>query len=138
MKSIFVDTSALYALLDESDKFHGRAADTFSRFSPDSTLLVCSSYVVLETLTLLQARIGLNAVRRWRADFQPILEIVWIDKTLHEQGLTALIAAGKPDISLTDWTSFGVMRERGIEEAFTLDRHFSDQGFNLHPPSMRS
>lgn len=84
MKPIFVDTSALYALLDESDRSHWPAADTFSRFSPDGTLLICSSYVVLETLTLLQSRIGMGAVRKWRTDFQPILEIVGIDKPLHE------------------------------------------------------
>jgi len=133
MRPIFVDTSALYALLDESDRFHKRAADAFSHFPPDGTLLVCSSYVVLETLTLLQSRIGINAVRRWRADFQPILEIVWVDKALHEQGLTALIAASKPGISLTDWTSFAIMRERGIEDAFSFDRHFSHQGFSICP-----
>jgi predicted nucleic acid-binding protein len=88
---------------------------------------------VIETLTLLQSRLGMDAVRRWRADFQPILEIVWIDEAMHEQGLTALIAANKAGMSLTDWTSFAIMRERGIAEAFTLDRHFSQQRFTIRP-----
>jgi len=132
MRPIFVDTSALYALFDQSDRFHRAAAEVFSALDPDKTLLVSSSYVALETLCLLQTRIGLNAVRKWRTDFQPILEIVWVDRQLHEQALAELLAANKPGISLTDWTSFGIMRGRDIEDAFTFDRHFSQQGFNTH------
>jgi predicted nucleic acid-binding protein len=132
MKPIFVDTSALYALFDQGDRFHQAAANVFSRFSPDSMLLVSSSYVVLETLNLLQTRIGMSAVRKWKTEFQPILEIIWVDRQLHEQALIALIAANRPGISLTDWTSFGIMRERDIEDAFSFDRHFSQQGFNIH------
>jgi len=61
-----------------------------------------------------------------------------IDEAIHEQGLTALIAANKAGISLTDWTSFAIMRERGVAEAFTSDRHFSQQGFGIHPSAKRS
>ena len=130
MRPIFVDTSALYALFDQSDRFHRAAARVFSALDPDGTLLVTSSYVALETLSLLQTCIGMNAVRTWRTEFQTILEIVWVDRQLHEQALTELVAANKRGISLTDWASFGIMRERGIEDVFTFDRHFSQQGFN--------
>jgi predicted nucleic acid-binding protein len=101
--------------------------------SPDKTLMLTSSYVVLETLALLQTRLGLRAVTKWKTEFQGILEIVWIEKQLHEEALTALVAANKPTISLTDWASFLIMRERGIEDAFTFDRHFTQQGFHLLP-----
>jgi predicted nucleic acid-binding protein len=47
--------------------------------------------------------------------------------------LIALVAANKPAISLTDWASFLIMRERGIKNAFTSDRHFAQQGFHLLP-----
>ena len=126
-----LDTSALYALLDADDRFHHAAAATFSHMPPDKTLMVTSSYVVLETLALIQSRLGLSAVMKWKTEFQGILEIVWIEKQLHDEGLTALVAANKPTISLTDWTSFLIMRERGIEQAFSFDRHFEQQGFHL-------
>ena len=133
MKRIFVDTSAVCALMDKNDKFHRAAADNFSQFAADTTVLACSSYVVLETVALLQSRIGMGPVKKWQSEFQPILEIVWVDADLHEKALTALIAAQDRSISLTDWTSFEIMRERGIEEAFSFDRHFSQRGFNLLP-----
>jgi predicted nucleic acid-binding protein len=133
MKLVFVDTSALYALLDADDRFHHAAAAAFSQLSPDKTLMLTSSYVVLETLALLQTRLGLKAVTKWKTEFQGILEIVWIEKQLHEEALIALMAANKPTISLTDWASFLIMRERGIENAFSFDRHFAQQGFQLLP-----
>ncbi len=133
MNILYADTSALYALVDSGDRFHGAASAAFRELSPDKDLLICSSYVVLETLALIQTRIGMRAVRKWKTEFQPILEIVWVDRQLHEEALTALVAANKPTISLTDWTSFLIMRERGIETAFSFDRHFAQQGFRLMP-----
>lgn len=133
MNLLFVDTSALYALLDVDDRFHRAAAAAFSHVSPDKTLMLTSSYVVLETLALIQTRLGMSAVRKWKTEFHGILEIVWIEKQLHEEALTALVAAAKPTISLTDWSSFLIMRERGIENVFSFDRHFAQQGFNLLP-----
>jgi len=135
MNPLFVDTSALYALFDADDRFHSAAAAAFARLVPDETLLLTSSYVVLETLTLLQNRLGVGAVTKWKAAFQGILEIVWIERPLHEEALTALIAANKPAISLTDWVSFLIMRERGLDTAFSFDRHFVQQGFRLLSPA---
>ncbi len=74
----------------------------------------------------------MNAVRQWRADFQPILEIAWVEKHLQKRALTALAAAYKPGISLVDWTSFGIMRERCIEDVLTFDRRFSQQGIKTN------
>ncbi|MFH1575285.1 MAG: PIN domain-containing protein [Acidobacteriota bacterium] len=133
MNFLFVDTSALYALLDADDRFHRAAAAAFSNLSPGKDLMLCSSYVVLETLALLQTRVGIDAVTKWKTEFQAILEIVWVDRRLHEEALTALVAANQPAISLTDWTSFLIMRERGIELAFSFDHHFAQQGFHLLP-----
>ena len=59
----------------------------------------------------------------------PALEIVWITESLYQRAMAALLAAAKRGVSLTDWTSFEVMRERGIERAFAFDRHFAEQGF---------
>ena len=82
MNQVFVDTSALYALLDADDRCHHVAAAAFSHMFPDKTWMLTSSYVVLQTLALLQTRLGLSAVTKWKTEFQGILEIVWIEKPL--------------------------------------------------------
>ena len=42
-----------------------------------------------------------------------------------------LLAADKRNVSLTDWTSFEVMRDRGIDLAFAFDPGFAAQGFDV-------
>ena len=133
MNPLFADTSALYALVDADDQFHRAAANVFSRLSPEKDLLLCSSYVLVETLALLQTRLSVDAVAKWKVAFQSILDVVWVDTRLHEEALTALLAANQPAISLTDWTSFLIMREHGITTAFSFDPQFAQQGFQLLP-----
>ena len=131
MTDIFADTSALYALLDRHDRAHGRAAAAFDRIDRQTMQLITSSYVLLESVSLIQARLGLAAAREWRDRFQPLLEVVWIDAGLHGRGMAALLAASRRDVSLTDWTSFEVMRDRHVTRAFAFDPHFLTQGFEL-------
>ena len=43
------------------------------------------------------------------------------------------LAARRRDLSLVDVVSFLVMRREGLTRAFTLDPHFSEQGFECIP-----
>ena len=131
MTEIFADTSALYALLDRSDRVHRAATAVFDQLDREHSQLVSSSYVVLETVSLAQARLGVAAVRTWRDAFEPLLDIVWIDADLHTRALVALTSAGQRRISLTDWASFELMRARHMTTAFAFDPHFRTQGFKL-------
>ena len=63
VNDVFADTSALYALLVETDDNHEAAHATASSLRGQDANLVTSSFVVLETVTLLQSRIGVEAVR---------------------------------------------------------------------------
>jgi predicted nucleic acid-binding protein len=61
--SVFVDTSALYALLVRTDEDHAEAAKAFRGLLEAGRSLVSTNYVLVETTALLQHRIGLAAVR---------------------------------------------------------------------------
>ena len=131
MSAVFADTSALYAFLVREDENHERAKALLASLRTEATRLVSSSFVVQETAALLQPRIGVPAARRFQQSVVPALEVEWIGEALYQRGMAALLAAGKRDVSLTDWTSFEVMRERGIERALAFDDDFADQGFVL-------
>jgi uncharacterized protein len=128
MTTLFADTSFYVALLNVRDVHHGRALD-FLRAPAGQ--VVTTQYVVLE--------VG-NFMRRPtdRAYFLALLEDLDHDEnTSVISSSSDLLARGvelfrqRPDKSwsLTDCTSFVVMRERGITDALTADVHFRQAGF---------
>ncbi len=133
----FVDTSGLYAVLDRDDGFHQRAATSWRSLVEQNAALLTQSYVLLELVALAQRRLGMDAVRALSDDLLPLVRVVWVDEALHEMGMTALRAAAERDISLVDWISFEVMRQRGVAQAFGFDSHFRDHGFTLLPEARR-
>ena len=138
MNEIFADTSALYALLVEEDDNHEWARGAAPSMQTDGASLVTSSFVVLETITLLQSRIGVAAVRIFHRDVLPLLDVVVVDEGQLHRALAALLASSHRRVSLTDWSSFTLMRDRGIGRAFAFDEDFARQGFELVPAAIRS
>lgn len=128
----FVDTSAMYALLDDADLNHDAADETF-RFLFQGEPLLTHSYVVIESAAVVQRRLGSAAVRDLFDRLLPLIEVMWVDEALHATAVTSLLAAQKRQISLVDWTSFQVMRTQGIDRVFTFDGDFAQQGFEPVP-----
>ena len=131
MNEVFVDTSGLFALLVEGDDNHPAARRVAPSLRRQGARLVTSSFVVLETVTLLQARVGVAAVRIFSRDVLPLLDVVWVGEDLLHRSTAALLASSHRRVSLTDWSSFVIMRERGIVRVFAYDEDFARQGFEL-------
>lgn len=123
---VFVDTSALLAILDEDDRDHSEAADTF-RSLLESAELVTHNYVLVECLALVRRRLGTAAVVQLSDGILPAIETIWVDEALHQAALAAQRAAGS--VSLVDHVSFEVMRREELDTAFTFDTDFEAQGF---------
>jgi len=126
---VFVDTSALLALLVPTDRAHPAASQAFDRLRARAAPLVTSSYVMVETYALLQRRLGLEAVRAFRDEFAPLLEVLWVGRETHEKALDELLSRTGAAPSLVDVTSFVLMRAAGIDRAFVFDRDFEIEGF---------
>ena len=131
--SVFVDTSALLAVLDADDANHPKAARFFEKLRSDDEILICSSYILVETFALLQHRFGIGAVRTFQEDLFPLLTVEWVDRENHLAGVTGVLAAARRKLSLVDCVSFDVMRRLGIKTAFAFDPHFKEQGFACLP-----
>lgn len=131
--SVFVDTSAYFAVLDADDEEHQRARDEWQRLLAAERELFTSNYVIVETIALLQSRIGIEAVRLFRDDIMPVIKIFWVDSSVHEMAMQILLTASRRQLSLVDCVSFQIMRARGIRSAFCFDPHFAKQGFRSLP-----
>lgn len=129
MSRVFVDISALFALLVKSDANHLRARSAFEALRQREATLLSSSYVLIECYALLSRRVGLDAVADFRKDFAPLLDIVWVDAALHDDGLELLLDRGRESLSLVDAVSFLVARRKAVDEVFAYDPDFQREGF---------
>ena len=131
--SVLVDTSALFALLDAEDRFHESARHTWDRLlagvHTGQTLLLTHHAIVVESTVLTARRLDMQAVRQLHDGLLPVAEVLWIGEKLHRRATAAMFAASRREVSLVDWLSFELMRDRRIRHAFTFDKHFKEQGF---------
>jgi predicted nucleic acid-binding protein len=84
-------------------------------------------------MALRQRRTGLEGLRTFVADMLPVVQVIWVDEGIHRSAQHALLVASRRDLSLVDCVSFEAMRRRGVFTAFSFDKHFSEQGFQLVP-----
>ncbi len=97
---------------------------------PNNAALLSTSYVLVETYALLDRRLGREAARRFREEFSPLLEIVWVSRNLHERAMDLFIASPH-SLSLVDAASFLCLRDLQIERVWAFDQHFAEEGLDL-------
>lgn len=129
--SVFVDTSALLALLDAADSQHERAKTAWDELAEEGTSLVSTNYVVVETVSVAQHRLGIDAVRALVDDILPVIEVRFVDATVHQAAMATLLAASRRQLSVVDCASFEVMRRGELQRAFAFDKHFRERRFTL-------
>ena len=128
---IFVDTSAWYALEVEDDINHEAACKFLPTIaSGKHGVSITTDYVLDEALTLLRSRRDLasatafiNKIRKSKS-----VRVFWIDEGLFEKALDIFQKSENKSWSFTDCTSFALMRELSVSEAFAFDKHFKEAG----------
>lgn len=126
---VFVDTSALYAALDQAEPKHRVALELFDRLLGQQEL-VTHNYVHVEAEQLVRRRLGANAADILIDGLLPGIRTVWVDELLHSTALAAIRLEGR-GASFVDHVSFLVMRREGIVDALAFDADFEAAGFRL-------
>jgi uncharacterized protein len=127
--TVFIDTSAFYAILDRDDENHPAAGRIWTELLLDGATFLTTNYVLVETAALIQHRLGTAAYRGFAEDIQPLLQVEWVAEDLHHAATHAVLAAARRKLSLVDCVSFQTMRRHDIRTAFCFDAHFREQGF---------
>ncbi len=133
-KLIFVDTSAWIMLINKSETDHQAAVQIYGKMS--KATLVTSNLVIGETYTWLRKKIGcdkalefLNAIDQKHELSQ--VKIIYSEPALEKQAVQLLDKYRDHDFSYADAVSFSIMRNLGVKQAFTYDRHFLSAGFDI-------
>ena len=137
VRSVFVDTSGWYALIDRRDTDHARTVALVGRLVRGGVRLVSTDYVIDESCTLAKARSGSTTAYKLLALLEKTkaLDIEWIGSERFGRAKDLFRKYHDQAISFTDCTSFAVMRELDLNEAITKDAHFRIVGFSVLPES---
>jgi uncharacterized protein len=127
---IFLDTSAIYAWADAGDANHRTAVRHLQAILESSESLLTHNYVLVESMALLQARLGVAAAIKLARDSGAFI-VEWVDDDLHAAGTRELERSKKRQVSLVDHISFLVMKRRNAATAFAFDPDFAAAGFQL-------
>ena len=125
---MLLDTSGLLCLHYKTEPLHTQACNEYKK----SVTRLTHSYIVAEYVALANARrLPRDFMLAFIVDLldNPDIEIVWINEQLHREAVELLTLRLDKTYSLCDAVSFVLMKQRGITEALTTDRHFEQEGF---------
>ena len=122
--SVLWDSSAIFALIDETDQNHRQAVQTLRGPLRKTTPFV-TAYVEMETHALLLTRIGRGVAGPWLA--QHGLPVVRPTDNEEAVGRELVLQHRDKDWSFCDCVSFAVIEARDARGAFTFDRNFRER-----------
>ncbi len=137
MNKMFVDTAGWMAMADSKDPLNGACRRARDQWLEAGGILVVSNYVVDESLPLIRLRLGMNAAEQWWTQITKSqrCKTVWITPEQEAQAIRWFFSWKDQSFSLTDCTSFVLMKELHIPTALTADHHFLTAGFQILPRS---
>jgi uncharacterized protein len=136
VRRVFVDTSALLALLDRDDPRHAETRTTLEGLRDD--VLLTHGYVVAESIAVARRRFGPAGAIALIDGLLPVIGIVAVDIDTHSRALAAYRASLPSGTSFVDQVSFAVIPDARIDAAFALDGDFTAAGVALLPLGQRT
>ena len=88
-----------------------------------------TDWVRLECWSLIQRRLGLEAVADFHQIILKLCQIDTVDENRFELLSRQVLLSRRRNLSLVDLSSFDSMHLHGIKQAIAFDQHFTEQGF---------
>ncbi|MDD5260562.1 MAG: PIN domain-containing protein [Methylacidiphilales bacterium] len=128
-QSVFLDSSAIYALADGDDSAHGKVVECYTK----SRYVITHQAVLMEAFSLISKRLHRVAAVEWIGALRhsPKIEVFTLDKDLIDGSWARCVKYADKEWDWIDCASFELMERRGIKSALALDQHFRQAGFRL-------
>lgn len=132
--TVFIDTSALYALAACRDKNHIAAESTYEKLLNEGTIFVLTDHILAESATLIRRKLGYQAAQDFleliqQGEAVQLFRLVDVDEDLLEAAKEIFRKNLDPKLSFVDALSFAVMHSYKIRRFFAFDEHFQKAGF---------
>lgn len=131
---VFLDTSAIIALLNKKDQYHEKIHQ-FIKFQKSPSAFMLTNLILNEFLTFFSRYGDLNTALRFQNDLlnNPSYSVIWVDQTCHLNASSLIKKYADQNLSFCDAVSFAVMKENKIRTALAFDDDFRHAGFEMLP-----
>ena len=132
---LFGDSAAWLPFFDRRERQHEIIRQTVSLLARQNLTIYVTDYIIDETLTLIVARVGHSAAVTCGEWFltSPFVKVIHIETGQWDEAWGLFQRYDDKGFSFTDCTSFVVMRQHHLVDAFTFDHHFGQMGFRMWP-----
>ena len=130
--AVVVDTSAFYAFVSASDRYHTAAVETFDRIADRDQEIWTTSYALVETVALVDRRLGFDVLSQFLDFIESYVQVFWVESVFHARALHEFMLPGRRSLSLVDW-SLALLSQTRSAPVFTFDGGFADQGVIVMP-----
>jgi predicted nucleic acid-binding protein len=130
LADVFVDTSFVVALVNEKDQHHRLALELSRQFTGHR--LVTTDAILLEIGNALSRKFKRECIETIE-DFltSDDVQVIHLHPTLFRKAFELYKSRSDKVWGLIDCVSFIVMKELGITDALSADRHFEQAGFKV-------
>ena len=129
---VVIDTSAFYALVVDTDEFHGSAVEVYEYLLDQDIELWTTSYALVETMALVHRRFGFSRVAQLLEITESNVRLFLIDSAVHSMAMSEFTSSEGRGLSLVDWTIVIAARIRSAQ-VFTFDRGIADKSVVVVP-----
>ena len=126
MIPLFVDSFYYFAILNPKDAAHSRAIEFSSRHRGP---LLTTTWVLTEVADGLARSVRRDVFKRLVSSFRQVGTNQIVPTTDELKGIELYGERRDKQWSLTDFLSFVVMKENGLQDALTGDHHYEQAGF---------
>jgi predicted nucleic acid-binding protein len=123
--TILVDSDAFVALFWDADTNHAQADQLFEDRKANRFRLIATSFVMMETATVLSHRKGQEAARTF-LDYSTRLPVIHITEALQQEAMSIFREQTKKGTSVVDCANVAVMRRYGIQQIFSFDKVYTN------------
>ncbi|NIR47396.1 PIN domain-containing protein [candidate division KSB1 bacterium] len=133
MNQVFVDSNGWIALNSKRDYLHQKTVEANRTRLNGGNRYLTTNFVLDETYSGLLTKVGHFAAVDFgeRIRKSKTVRVLRISEQIEEDAWTLFKKYSDKEFSFTDCTSFEVMQQFKITEAFTNDHHFEQMGFQI-------
>ena len=131
MRTIFLDNGGILAIVNQRDALHEKAVNVNNTLKLVEIQFIITDYILVKVCNALSKHKKLAIRTLEHLQISKDIKTIKISDSLLDRAIEMYKNYSDKDWGLTDITSFVVMRQKAINEAFTGDHHFKQFGFKI-------